>query len=190
MTALLAPGMPVRVEMTKWGDGPHWQYDATYLGADEHGDWLGLVAGTAYSRPGRRFTMPYDHVGLVPAAVDGARPWHLAAFYTEGGPSWDALGGSPVQVYVDMTTPPVWDGRTVRAVDLDLDVVRGVNGTVIVDDEDEFAEHQVRYGYPDDVITGARASCDAVLAEVRSGRAPYDGTHRTWLERLRDGLAR
>ena len=53
-----------------------------------------------------------------------------------------------------MTTPAEWDGHMLRAVDLDLDVVRGFNGTVIVDDEDEFAEHQVAYGYPEDVITG------------------------------------
>ncbi|HEX8780249.1 MAG TPA: DUF402 domain-containing protein [Nocardioides sp.] len=185
MTALFDSGTRVRVEMTKWGERPHWSYDATYLGSDEHGDWLGLPAGTAYSRPGRRFAIPYDHVGLVPAEVGGERPWHMAVFYTDGGPVWAALGGSPVAVYVDMTTPPVWDGTTVRAVDLDLDVVRGFNGTVIVDDEDEFADHQVRFGYPVDVIEGARTSCDAVLTEVRTGAAPYDGSHVAWLDALR-----
>ncbi|WP_180935649.1 DUF402 domain-containing protein [Nocardioides ungokensis] len=35
-----------------------------------------------------------------------------------------------------------------RAVDLDLDVVRGRTGRVWIDDEDEFAEHRVRFGYP------------------------------------------
>ena len=32
-------------------------------------------------------------------------------------------------------------------VDLDLDVIRMRDGGIL-DDEDEFAEHQVRYGYP------------------------------------------
>ena len=182
---LFAPGTQVRVEMTKWGDQPHWAYDATYLGSDRHGDWLGLAAGTAYSRPGHHLTIPYDHVGLVPAVLGDARPWHLAVFYSSGGPVWPALGGSPTQVYVDMTTPAVWDGTTVRAVDLDLDVLRGFNGQVIVDDEDEFAEHQVRFGYPPDVITGARRSCDAVLAAVRSGQAPYDASPAGWFDVLR-----
>jgi uncharacterized protein len=190
MSALFATGSRVRVEMTKWGDHPHWEYDATYLGSDAHGDWLGLVAGTAYSRPGHHFTMPYDHVGLVPAALDGQRPWHMAVFYTDGGPEWPGLGGSPVRVYVDMTTPPVWDGPIVRAVDLDLDVVRGFNGTVIVDDDDEFEEHRVRFGYPDEVTDGARASCEAVLAAVRAGAAPYDGSHEPWLDVLRGLPAR
>ena len=50
----------------------------------------------------------------------------------------------PCEVYVDITTVPVWstqpDGVTVTAVDLDLDVVRGWSGRVWVDDEDEFAD--------------------------------------------------
>ena len=49
---------------------------------------------------------------------------------------------APFDVYVDITTVPVWlDGptRAVTAVDLDLDVVRGWTGRVWVDDEDEFA---------------------------------------------------
>lgn len=185
MTALFDPGTRVRVEMTKWGDQAHWAYDALYLGSDAHGDWLGLAAGTTYSRPGKRFAIPYDHVGLVPAAVGRERPWHMAVFYTDGGPHWPALDGSPVEVYVDMTTPPVWDGTTVRAVDLDLDVVRGFNGAVIVDDEDEFEEHRVTLGYPADVVAGARASCEAVLAAVSARTAPYDGSHQAWLAALR-----
>ena len=50
-----SPGDPVRVVMTKWGGRPHWEYDATYLGSDEHGDWLGCPVATHYSRPGMAF---------------------------------------------------------------------------------------------------------------------------------------
>ncbi|KRF36910.1 DUF402 domain-containing protein [Nocardioides sp. Soil805] len=175
-----APGTRVRCEMTKWGGTPHWEYDAVVLGEDEHGLWLGFAAGTTYTRPGHTFVLDIDHVGLVPAAD----AWHLATFYAVEGTRWPLLEDSAVEVYVDMTTPAEWDGTTLRAVDLDLDVVRGFNGMVIVDDEDEFAEHQVAYGYPDEVVAGARASCEAVLAAVRGGHAPYDGASRTWLEVL------
>ena len=57
-------------------------------------------------------------------------------------------------------------------------------GEVFVDDEDEFAEHQVAYGYPADVVEAAQASCDRVFAAVRARQAPYDGTARVWLDRL------
>ena len=169
------PGDTVRVAMTKWGGRPHWEFDAVLLGTDEHGDWLGIPGGTHMSRPGAEYVAPVAQVGLVPPpGPDDDRGW-LATFHDKGG---------PVQVYVDMTTPPVWDGAVLRAVDLDLDVVRGATGRVWVDDEDEFAAHRIAYAYPDDVTRLAMSSCDRVQADVTAGRAPYDGTANAWLERL------
>lgn len=164
------PGAPVRVEMTKWGDAPHWRFTGTYLGADEHGDWVGFPARTHNARPGFEFDSEVDSVTLVPR--DG---WFLATFHQPG--IWCDL-------YVDISSPPVWDGDVLRAVDLDLDVIRltDPSGEVFVDDEDEFVTHQVALGYPAEVVSNARQSCDHVLAAVLAGEAPYDGSHRRWLE--------
>jgi protein associated with RNAse G/E len=89
-------------------------------------------------------------------------------------------------VYVDITTPCTWsdDESQVTAVDLDLDVIKGPTGRVWVDDEDEFAEHQVSLGYPNDVVATALESCRAVLQAVTEGAEPFDGSARPWLERL------
>ena len=167
----LAPGDHIRVVMTKWGDRPHWQYDAVYLGADEHGDWLGCPTGTFYSRPGMEFVATFAGVVLVPNG--GAA--HLAAFNDQNAKAW---------TYVDMTTPPVWDWSALRAVDLDLDVVKLQDGSVYLDDEDEFAEHQLTFGYPPEVIAMAQRTAAEVLAAVRTGVAPYDGSADLWLARL------
>ncbi|HEU5038958.1 MAG TPA: DUF402 domain-containing protein [Nocardioides sp.] len=173
----LATGDAVRVVMTKWTDRPHWEFDATYLGSDHHGDWLGIRQGTVMTRPGLTYVAPTRQVGLVPAAgLDRDRGW-LATFHDVDG---------PVRVYVDITTPPVWEGSVLRAVDLDLDIVRGNTGRVWVDDEDEFAAHRVRYGYPDDVVAAAMASCDLVHAAVAAGVAPYDGVAASWLARVEE----
>jgi protein associated with RNAse G/E len=51
-----------------------------------------------------------------------------------------------------MTTVPIFGTETITAVDLDLDVIRRHDGTVFVDDEDEFTEHRELYGYPVDVV--------------------------------------
>lgn len=157
--------------MTKWGDRPHWEYDALYLGSDGHGEWVGCPVGTRYHRPGMDFLAEFAGVVLVPA--DGAA--HLAAFNDER---------ARAAVYVDMTTPARWHGSTLRSVDLDLDVVRLQDGTVYLDDEDEFAEHQVAFGYPADVVAMAEESAAQVLAAVQRGEAPYDGAAGPWLDAL------
>jgi protein associated with RNAse G/E len=90
-------------------------------------------------------------------------------------------------VYVDMTTPPSWDGPVVRAVDLDLDVIRMRNGWVVVDDEDEFAEHRVELGYPDEIVALAEASRDLVHAAILDEEPPFDGSHEGW-QTVLDGL--
>lgn len=171
----LSPGDPIRVELTKWGDRPHWEFDGVHLGTDEHGDWIGFPAGTLMSRPGMEVRPPNHQVGVVP---DGA--W-LGTFHSPGG---------SVRTYVDMTTVPRWDGHVVRAVDLDLDVIETLEGEVVVDDEDEFAEHQVLFGYPDDVIALAEATRDEVLAAVRAGLPPFDGSAQRWLAVLQDLVRR
>ena len=157
--------------MTKWEGRPHWEYGGVYLGHDDHGEWLGFPVSTLYSRPGMEFVATFGGVVLVPAA--GAA--HLAAFNDTH---------AKAAIYVDMATPPTWDRSTLRAIDLDLDVVKLQDGTVYVDDEDEFAEHTLEYGYPAEVVAMAEASAREVFAAVRTGAPPYDGTAERWLREL------
>lgn len=182
-----APGDPIRVEVTKWGDRPHWEFDGVWLGSDEYGEWLGFPAGTHNARPGFAFDSEVDAVTLVP------RDGHWMATFHDPG-IWCDL-------YIDISTPATWDGDVLRAVDLDLDVIRmapespvdsrsapqnqrAALGEVFIDDEDEFLEHQTEFGYPTEVIDAARASADTVLEAVRERRAPYDGSHLRWLKEL------
>lgn len=182
-------GTRVQCRMAKWGDRPHWRFEGTYLGEDEHGRWIGFPAGTHNERPGFAFDSEVDSVTLVPHDA-----WFLATFHEPG--IWCDL-------YVDIATPAVWDGELLSSTDLDLDIIRmapappaqsplapqnlrAAWGEVFVDDEDEFAEHQVAYGYPDEVVVAAEESCARVLAAVRGQQAPYDGTHRHWLRVLAD----
>lgn len=160
--------------MTKWGERPHWEVDTVLLGSDRHGDWLGAPAGTLNSRPGAQFVSEVPSVSLVPSGAAGPAS-HIATFHQPG--IW-------CSVYVDITTPGVWDGTALRAVDLDLDVIRGDTGRVWVDDEDEFAEHRRTLGYPDEVVRSALAECERVHRAVREAAAPYDDSALAWLARL------
>lgn len=165
----LRPGDVVALRFTKWGDLPHWQLDARVLGEDEHGWWLGAPAGMPMSRPGVSTQTTAAIAVLLPRNAA-----HIASFYAVGEPAFD--------IYVDMATMPVWDGHTVSAVDLDLDVLRLRDGTVVVDDEDEFLEHQVTLGYPATVVALAQASCDAVVTSMSADEEPWRSVGHRWVE--------
>lgn len=165
----LVVGDPVRVLMTKWPDRPHSEFAGTYLGADEHGDWVGARAGTRCRRSGHEYAARSDWVTLLAPDV-----WWRVGFYDP----------TPTTVvYVDIATPAVWDGTEVTCVDLDLDVAQQASGEVLVEDEDEFAEHSP--GYPDDVVARALDALGRVRAALAGGAPPFDGSHLPWLADLR-----
>jgi protein associated with RNAse G/E len=140
------------------------------LGEDEHGVWLGLPAASTM-RKGHNpaISIPEAHVVLFPRGA-----WWTATF-----------NAAPrrTEIYCDITTPPTWPAASeVTMVDLDLDVLlkRGAAAPILVD-EDEFAEHQVRYAYPADVVRAAEESARGLMRAVAESTGPFDGAHRTWL---------
>ena len=167
-------GSPLRVVATKWGDRPHWEFDAVRLGTDEHGTWAGVPVGTVITRPGARVVTEQLQVVLFPPDRG-----FVATFYEVPGRKF------PVQVYVDIATVPVFSPGRVTSVDLDLDVILGSTGKVWVDDEDEFAEHRVAWDYPASLVELATSTCAWVEAALTAREAPFDGVHEHWLEVLR-----
>jgi uncharacterized protein len=102
-----------------------------------------------------------------------------AAFNAE--PAW-------TEIYRDITTEPRWlHPGDVTMVDLDLDVLRmRRDGQVQLVDEDEFAEHQARYGYPADVIRQAEESAAWLLMTIRARTEPFGTGYRRWLDMISD----
>ncbi|SEO10041.1 DUF402 domain-containing protein [Actinacidiphila rubida] len=164
----------VRVDYHKYDGSLHWNLRMRRLGEDEHGVWLGLPAN-GITRKGHNpaVLVPEAHVILFPRG-----DWWTATFN-------DAP--RKTEIYCDITTPPEWPSQdTVTMVDLDLDVLRkrGADAPLLVD-EDEFAEHQVRYGYPPDVVTAAQDAAERLMVAVRDGTGPFDGSHERWLHLVR-----
>jgi protein associated with RNAse G/E len=101
-----------------------------------------------------------------------------------------AWGNGPVEETgtaprADFTTPPIWPAPDlVTMVDLDLDVLRrrGESQALLVD-EDEFAEHQVLYRYPRDVVDAAQAAARDLLQAVTTRTGAFAGVHHVWLQK-------
>ena len=192
----------MRVRATKWLGQPHWEFDGRWLGADAHGDWVGFPAGTRFARPGHAFTATWDSVSLFPRAgwaagfnaehprglgtyVDLATvpEWRADAAGVAGSPGLPGAPGLPGSAVAP--GPPGSPGWTVSYVDLDLDIVERAGSPAFIDDEDEFAQHAMEFGYPPELVARVRADADAVLGAVRGREAPFDGaTAAGWLERL------
>ena len=164
----------VHVEFRKWDGTLHWHYDVARLGEDEHGYWLGGPEGTPVRRGSEPPISSPRFALLVPRSG-----WWTATFN-------DQVAGSPFGyvVYIDICTPPEWNGETVSSVDLDLDVAMNADGEVFLLDEDEFEEHRVALGYPDWLVDQARATAAAVAVAIEMGTSPFNGAHLPWFDLL------
>lgn len=167
---------PVRVAYTKYDGSLHWHQMMHRLGEDEHGIWLGAPAGVIARRghAGPSVVAGQAKVTLFP--VDG---WWTADFNDEP---------TDIEVYCDIATPPIWPhSGEVTMTDLDLDVIRERrSGIAKLVDEDEFAEHRLRYAYPQDVVARAEAASRWLLAAVQTRTGPFGGAHLRWRERLEE----
>ena len=160
----------VRLEVAKYDGSPHWSQHLVRLGEDEHGIWLGSPAGGTWTRAnGTVYTNRQAQVLNC-----NAGRWWTATFNA---------APAVTEIYVDVSAPAVIEDGLVRLVDLDLDVRRLRDGTVRIEDEDEFDEHRIRYGYPADVVAAARAAAGWLLANITSAE-PFVSVYRHYLDQL------
>lgn len=162
----------VTLQFYKYPRSLHWRHDMVLLGEDQHGTWLGAPPGTVIQR-GKEKPMSWKHpfVQLIQPGQAWIPIWNVEPNKTE--------------IYVDITTVPTRPAPDrYEAVDIDLDVVRLVDGTIMVLDEDEFDEHRVALDYPDWLVDQARATTASVAVAIELGAAPFDGAHLPWFERL------
>jgi hypothetical protein len=164
----------VQVDFRKYDGARHWQFHARLLGEDEHGVWIGHPAGAEM----RKGTEPPVTIAHAVAGVIPPRAEWVAWFNAEP---------DPVEIYCDVTTLPRWTAPDrVTMIDLDLDVCRTrADGSVRLLDEDEFAEHRVRYGYPPEVVERATRVAAELAVALADGTEPFAGAYRAWLDRVR-----
>ena len=155
----------------KWGERPHYSGTVRCLGADEHGTWV-------WGAPGRTIYRGAEPVfqaqqAMISVIIDGA--WWT--------PSW-WLGHPELELYVNINTPVVSEPDRYLTIDLDLDVIRSVEGEVSIIDWDDLALHRDLYDYPPDLVDRAVAAAEAAEKLVVDNVPPFDGAAaRAWAAR-------
>lgn len=153
----------------------HWRHEMIRLGDDEHGTWLGGPPHATLQR-GHEPERSYPHAFVQLLSADNW--WTLIH---------NDASNKTVHHYVDIITRPVWENpNRVTMIDLDLDVIQQPDGTVYVDDEDEFLEHQVAHDYPPQLIDMTRVTTAEVVLAIEASREPFASAAGSWLARLRE----
>ena len=148
-------------------------FEAIEIGEDEFGTWLYTAAGTTWRSPNQSGTVPVHFVGVF----SSARPGPIV--FAEGS-----------HVSFDVGLPPERTDRGWRYVDLELDPIIRPDGTVEIEDEDEF-EEACRAGWIDEsAALLARRVADEAVEALKRGDEPYATVGFAWLEaaiRSREG---
>ncbi|GAA0537114.1 hypothetical protein GCM10010172_18100 [Paractinoplanes ferrugineus] len=158
--------------LRKFDGSPHRQVTGQLLGEDTYGTWIATPRGSVVSyHYGTRPTglTRADAVRLIPAGG-----WWMAMCLAEPDVR---------DMYCDVTTPAEWTGPAeLTVIDLDIDLVRyRADGRVEVEDEDEFAEHRITLGYPDEIVEGALRAMGELREALTKGKEPFHDHYRTWL---------
>jgi protein associated with RNAse G/E len=162
----------VTVQFLKNPDHLHWGFEAMWLGEDQWGDWIAVPKGTVRWK-GAESVRPTGEAAVFCAPRD--EWWHLH------------YNGATTQFshFVDIVTPPVWvDDNRYEMIDLDLDIIVQQDGTVAIDDEDEFEVHQVEFGYTPEMIRRAGEETARIVEELEARREPFFDVAASWLAKV------
>ena len=179
MSTSIRPGTKTHIHWRKWDGAPHWVHEVVYLGRDEWGAWFGQRPGWRSHRPGRDTLLKTSCVMLLPDPLPGS----------DHGAEWLLTVNAPPQrtrIYIDVAWDVRWDEEVPTAIDMDLDVVRRTDQRgIYIDDEDEWEEHRVEYGYPLHVVNRLEAVTQELKQKVTDRTAPFnEATTRPWFEVL------
>ncbi len=164
----LAPGDALPVASTKYDGSLHYRYQLAVVSVDDATLRAWGPAGTPLdsyrgARPASRHML---HVHWAD------RDYNLEVMWHE---DW-----TPNKHYVNVALPSTWHDGTLRFVDLDLDLIWRPDGTVVLDDEDEFDEHRLRFSYPPELVDRAWRAVEEVRGLIAGRVAPFDGTLYAW----------
>lgn len=140
---------------------------------DEFGTWVFSPEGSAIetTKAGKSEREPRkkDILVLMPT-----NEWYTALWWSGEGEDTD--------IYVDIAKPPMFVNKEWKCVDLEIDVVRTFDGTVTIEDEDEFEEAFEADNINADEHKAALAMTEAIESNLRHRIEPFGLVGRAHFE--------
>lgn len=160
----------------KYGGKLHYQWTVSII---KHTDDYTIV----YGKPGRKLI--HHTNGEV---------YHCHSHSIEFFPSkrWftvhiDMNENGTCEYYCNICMPPTSSTQHISFIDLDLDIIRNVEGTWSVVDEDEFKNNSVKLKYPKYVIENAQKSLDNLLYHIKEDEFPFNGFFDKYINKVLNG---
>ena len=166
----MSPLQLIEVRGFKWPRRPTSVAVASLLGEDEYGRWLGVAKGSPWR------------------AADGVRSGVFHSSFVKLVPTdtfWTACFNATTPVVdVDIVLPVRWTNDVLEEVDLELDILRSIDGGVSVRDQDVFDHVRVTWSMPDHIAAQAEATCARIRELVERRVEPFDSVGQAWLTRF------
>lgn len=121
------------------------------------------------------FSFEHPHLGGIPIGMISYEYYWRTRWYNVF--RFHSPDGRFRGYYCNVNMPPVLVESTLDYVDLDIDVIVSVDGTVAVVDEDEFEENAVRFKYPRFIRSRAQAAVDELVLLARSRVFPFESSN-------------
>lgn len=155
--------MQTVVRSLKYDRRPHIEWPAEILVQNDEMIMCLARPGTVCVHHSRGTHIPFERT-LLGLFVKEALFNTLITFNSEG---------RLVRTYCNIALPPEFGDGALEWVDLDLDVILHPGSDPLLEDEDEFAEHQIRYGYPPDLVQRVESTARDLLARAHRGDPPF-----------------
>jgi uncharacterized protein len=155
------PGVLVRVD--KYDGAEHRRWPARIV---EHTDSL-LVLDAVFNEE-----IEHDLLGTIASGTISVEYYWLDRWYNVFRFS---DGDRKLRnFYCNVTMPPSFDGRVLRYVDLDIDVVVKPDFSYRVLDLEDFEENASRYGYSAEVHEQAHAALAELISLIETRSFPFE----------------
>ncbi|MBB6635780.1 DUF402 domain-containing protein [Cohnella thailandensis] len=164
--------MKYRIKALKYGNIPHYEWDAQEVKTT--GDYVLVKSerGRALTHHTKKKTFVMNHSSL--------ELFSLTHGFTV---SFEIREGRMASVYCNVALPSVLIGGELSFVDLDLDLLFDGERWFVVDEE-EFEENRRKYAYPDSLVEYAIEALRELRQRVEECRFPFNGELDDYIREL------